>query len=966
MSLSIETYYRITEKKERISGLYDNHGDNAIFIVPAALDKELILKLISKDGSFFGPRPKIWTLGEMYRELVPEKEQRRVIDPPDHHLIIRYIRDEYLEEANAALPPGVKHDGFIKLLGDNIRELLLEGVSPEYFSNAILDEAAPESITPESILGRLYSRYMRYLSEHKLADNAQIPTLISDMLETESIDKDIAKRKLIFVGFLTFTGAQLKLVKKLGAAADCMFILPYSGLDGFHDAISQLGVDFKNLPDFSISLARLLGCNRRLEFNALARELALWMSGISDLVKLGKLGNYGEIAIQVQPESLSLLENSFARYKIPFSLQVRGSVAETLLGTLPRAAWNAYSLRWATNETVSLLANPLLGCADFKTVKALEAFPEGADAWTDYLKESPQTLKVFKKIIDFCDGLMQGGTPVEILKSWRDFINGDGGREILSLTAASIKDMTGLDVVIKDLSSSLTELDKKAELLDDLNHDIGEAAKVEYRGAEAIRYILDWSDTATLPIQLPQSGAVTVYAGTPPTLTTHKYWIMTDVDYNTWPGKLRESPLLSNEYKNKLNGAKSDPADGEDEECPHIPVIRERREQKEALFRRLLATGTEGVIITRALTDTNNRPIGDSQFVASLPKKLIRKDFSIKYSLADSMPGSHLVSEFTHNDLWFPEAELYYGIPKTRSAFPKVVICEAQKDEALTVSLSTLDDWVSCPYRYWCKNTMHLEERATGLFNSKRAGTGTHEVWELAWKDYIEKPRSFVILTRAHWEEAFKKRYEELLTDKRLKRRLETLQKQVENLAELQDEIESRVADRHSVSLEYSLPEYDIDGVSFKGKADRIDYYKDGFVILDYKSNNASDHKNELQLAAYSHLLASSTGSRPLGYAWFGHKDSRLYGNFEDKTLASVYGAGKQKPNKTLKESVELAGTKMAEMAAALRMGEYPANYSADSCRYCSFYTLCRKRNTPRYELEDGDAVENGGGEDFE
>ena len=213
-----------------------------------------------------------------------------------------------------------------------------------------------------------------------------------------------------------------------------------------------------------------------------------------------------------------------------------------------------------------------------------------------------EALKTFRRLEEFCRDLDQGGTPLEIMKIWRDFVAEMAFEE---RTGSFIDDTPELDEVLKDISSSAKELGMKVEMLEDMDRDIGPAAKVVLKGQEAVDYICGWAGNATLPIRLPQSGSLTVYAGLPPVLTVHRYWIMTDVDYNTWPGRLRESPLLGNESKAKFNRS----VRSEDGEMgAHIPELHEERERRKlssgGSSRRLsrarsshvrLRTGTEGL-----------------------------------------------------------------------------------------------------------------------------------------------------------------------------------------------------------------------------------------------------------------------------------------------------------------------------------------------------------------------------------
>ena len=141
---------------------------------------------------------------------------------------------------------------------------------------------------------------------------------------------------------------------------------------------------------------------------------------------------------------------------------------------------------------------------------------------------------------------------------------------------------------------------------------------------------------------------------------------------------------------------------------------------------------------------------------------------------------------------------------------------------------------------------------------------------------------------------------------------------------------------------------------------DRIDFYEKGAVVLDYKSNNASDHKNELQLAAYAAILKDKYGLEPYGYGWIGHGNGSLYGYFWDKDMIDAYHSPKAQKN--LDELIQKAVQAMSDMAAAVKSGEFPAYYESDRCRYCEFYTVCRRKEAlycESYEASETEEDEN-------
>lgn len=952
MPFELETYYNISEKGERLSEIYKKYGAKAVFIVPDGLDMDLLLQLLSGGGSFFGRRPAAWTWSDFYRETAKGGGgYRRVIDPPDHNLVINYVLKEYLSEVAAEggkLPPGVTRRGFASLLGENIRELLREEIFPGRM-NAALDIDESNALSPAAILCRLYSGYIGYLNENQIADSAQVPTLARLCLNLPANERFLSEHIFVFVGFLSFAGGQLNLVKTLSEMADCLFLLPETGLDSFYDSIRQLGAEYGERPRWSVNICRLIAGGEYFQYEALARELALWRGGEGELGKLGTLADYGEIGMQVAPRHLQTAQNALARYKIPNNAQVRENAGETQAGELLRAIWEAWFSEWETKKTVSLLSGPLLGGSP---PECAEQFPEGSSSWLALLKGEKR--RQFTLMEELCRAFTEGGPPALIMTLWRDFLN--ELRPADTLAAAAGGELS-LDGVIRDINAVLEELDKKIEILGDLKRDIGPAADIRLAGPDAVAYIADWGRTARLPIPLPQSGSLTIYGGNPPVLARHKYWIMTGVDYNNWPGVLRESPLLRDDEKKLLN---REAQDAEAAEKSHIPELHEKREQKEALFRRLIATGESGVILVRSATDSNGRPVGDSQFAEALfnpdkadPQRRCNDLGKIEYPVSRMLPGA--------GDLWFPEAEAHGCSEKLgRGTFPR--IAEKPGEETMRVPLSSLDDWNSCPFLYWCRKIAGLESRRRDIYDYLRAGTLVHRLWEVCWSDYLQKNISLSQLVVTNWRGTAEREYPELLGDRRLRRQELLLRKRSAELAELQEQIEARVRGRNNVGMEYRLPEYELDGVIFMGRADRIDFYDGGAVVLDYKSGRAGAYKKDVQLAAYAAVLREKAGLKVGGYGLFGLRDGSLDGYFTGDYHDIYRGSGRKAKEETLEEKIEGALTVMREMAAALKAGLFPAKKSRDRCPRCEFSVLCRRREDSSGQLDEETADEEAGG----
>lgn len=960
MTVKVETYYNISEKEKDLAAIYREHRDKAVFIVPGSFDKELLCRMVSEEGSFFGSRPVVWTWSDLYKELtrVSGAEYLRAIDPHDHNLIINYVLKNYLSEAknDGYLPPGVKRKGFYSLLGDNLRELMDEEILPEDIRR-LLGLYGRAGREPEAILCRLYEDYLAYLDTNRIADGAQIPTLTRMALSSIAGQCFVSGQFFVFVGFLTFTGGQRRLVEAVGAAAqECWAILPETGIYDYYDGIKQLGADYGGRPQWSVGVWRILASGEYAQFEALARELALWLAGRGDLSKLpgrGAPADYGEIGVLVDPRGLRALQNALSRYKIPYGVHLRESARNVLAWQLLREIWGAWDSGWAAGKTLSMLTNPLLG-SGYGVSEYEGKFPEGRDSWLSELKG--KALNRFVRAERFCLALERGGVPSDLIGLWRDFLNGLEPGETLSAVAGQ---EIFLDRAIRDTMSVLRELDKTMEALRDTQRNIGEASNIKLAGSDAVAYLLDWGGTAKLPLELPQSCSITLYAGVPPALSSHKYWVMTGIDYNSWPGTLRESPLLRDAAKKIINGG------GVGVEAVgrlHMPEVRERRRQKEALFRRLIATAECGVILTRSVTDQSGRPVGESQFAVSL--------FDVKKNNVDrcyvdlgrtEYPASRMLPR--SGDIWFPASEaLSWSDKLDRGVFPRSIRDTAGREKAY-VSLSSLDDWKKCPFFYWCRWEARLAEPRRGIYDHLRSGSMVHKLWEICWRKRLEKNISISQLVAAHWDEVVRREYPELVTDGRLRRYERDLNKQALALAETQDAVEERIRDRKAVELEYTLPAYEIDGVVFLGRADRIDFFDGGAVVLDYKAGSSVNAKRNgsLQLAAYAAVLREQNGLAPYGVGWFGLRDALLSG-FWNRNYLAMYRANARKINIDMEEKADNALHTMREMAAALNEGIFTANYAHTDCKKCVFSTLCRRKEYPLYQLED-EAGEGDGDE---
>lgn len=977
------TYFRISEAAEKLAALYGKYGQKVFFLVPATLDKDTLTDLITGGKAVFGERPVIVTIGELYGKIV-EKDDKplRVIDPPDHKLILKYLVEEYKNENNGRkFPAGMEHAGFVTLLSDNIHTLIKEGISPELLYTKLADGFdGGDDLLPEEILYSLYRKYTDYLNQNGLADAIQIPDKLRQRLVSDN--SSLKNRVLAVVGFSTFTGNQLKLFEQLGGMCCCVYFMPRTGMTAknFRGGIQQLSA-FDEMSELQpceknvspLKIRKLEAGNTNLEYMAAVRELALWKLGRGRLAEaFGEFSDFGQVGILSTPQSLDNVENELRRYGIPYNVVLRGTVLDTPLGRLPQLIWNACVSQWDTGETAALLSEPLLSPDDFDRRKYLRLFPKGEEGWQRALKNDGEVLDLFGRLADFCRAVKKKNSPVQILALWKTFLETLNAQ---SSASKLVEDDSAFDYTVKNISLALHELDKKIAVLQDVNKNIGEASKVVFEGGDAIDFLLDWASTATLSIQLPQKNCVTLYGKAPATFEQHDFWIMTDIDAKSWPGTLRDSPLLRREQLAIVNGRDENAAE-KNLKTEHIPTLSEQREQKELLLRRLLATAKKGAVIARSLTDENGRPLGESVFVPRLFDKkqtyLSQAPFDLcgeplVYTLASALPQD--------GDDWFAAAEIPENLTKAeRGKFPRTAI---YRPEELTVSLSSLDDWLKCPYLYWCRKT-GLYPWADSAFDTLSAGNLNHKLWESYWKQPEEERGAFTGYVETNWEnEAVRAEYP-ALSSQRLKRRETLLKQQALSLAALQDAIETnaKAHGRIRVEVETDLKDengcdFEIDGVKFRGKFDRLDVYPGNrAVILDYKLGTAEKHKNDLQLAAYAYLLKKLRGLETVGFGWLGHADGRLCGCFTEE-MQQIYVLSDKMKNKTVlckkitpEGQIAKAEEALYKIAEAVRQGSFEANYAAREgngslCQNCVYQTLCRRREDPYYSEASEESAED-------
>lgn len=939
----------------------------AVFLAPSNRDRPLLLEMLFLPDTVSFPerKPKVWIWDDLYRALAEALgvKPRVQVDPPDHWLLVRHIVHRLRGRCAAELPAGTASPRFLELAGQSIRELLREDVPRAELASALgCGGCAPcagcDRLGDESgLLCALYGDYIDILEERNLADSAQIPSLGAALLKAFPREGRswASGLRIRAAGFLSFASGQMEFLHALRAAgADLELWVPDCGDGDFYTAVQQFpeaeiipcsGED-EDAPSLCVSMA---AGDLRLSTDTLARELFLWPSGEGYLAGASGLPFPGweHIALCAETEELGSLVESFTRYGIPFSLREGATVSDTALWKSALRTLDLAEDGWPSVETADFLSSLLFAPFDFPRRAFGNALPAGRKGWTEFLGTFPPEAGggAFRRAVDFSDAMLRGGRPEELLAAFARLAPSRAELKRLVERAAS---HPRLDEKIREISLAVQEAEEKGHSLRELRRDLGDAGSARLSFEEASAFLGQWAETASIWMPSPVSPTVGVHPGTPPSLVRAPVWILPGMTAKRWPGQVRESPLLSDQRKEFLHESLGLGRS-------HLPLVPEKRSQREALFRRLAACGEQLCILLRPLADDGGRPLPSSPFTdaaCASPRPWLRSSGAdpLERSLGAILaPEECPVAEGveTRWTSWAPTGAERGRLERIPLPPPKEPV----------FSLSDLDTYVSCPFRYYCGRVASLDTPPEELHRFDLAGSALHLLWQRVWETRLTTGSPLDFLVNELFDAAMDEKYARLNANRDLRRERKKMLRQALRLARTQQTMEDAglASERVTQKREYTLPEFTREGVRFKGRCDRVDFLRDGrAAIFDYKSGPSSNYKESLQLAAYGIALAAA-GVRTAASAFLCLADGKEKGaSLEDAPL--VFSSFTT-PLAQLESDAEEALERVSE---SFSTGLFPPLYESKSCRYCAYASLCRRRDFRTAAMEEEDE-ENGG-----
>lgn len=938
----------------------------ALFLVPSGKERPYLGEEL-RGEAFLGSPRSILTWSGLVRFLAERLTEgggrvalRRQIDPPDHWIILRHLWSRLCAEApQGTLPRGMQHPSFVRICGGILREMLREDVTSGHLralwgcSSCIPGEICTRqeegSRDPQSWFCWLLGAYESYLKEHRLADSAQIASLGADLLQRPEAREILAplfrKNPLVLVGFLSFASGQLRLVRELIAlGGEVQLWVPSAGLSpwnpqtrqGFYSAGDQLRIASVSplLPSSSSQegkLYRLSGGDAAMTAELLARELALWS------LQKGHFGerdipfpSWEKIALVAPEEEIPSLEEALGKYHLPYSVMDPLPLGNTPLWGIFRRMLSLALGDWPGEDTARLLGHLFFGGKAFPLSRALQQLPRGKAAWNEFFADlgDPDLKELWRGMASYGTFLLGGASPEAILEKTRDFF-----AKTLKISQKGhdgAEDAEDLDFLVRTTSGILQELERKLLFYRELVPDVGEAARESLKGGEAVSFLEIWAEeTSLLPPPALQKSML-LFRDSPPILFECHYLCWLGVTPSRWPGPSGEAPFLSDQERASLEVL-------ENPELPraHLPLSSERRTARHALFRRILATASEGVLCCSPLQDSRGRPLGESPFLAasvSGESPWMEEPLpSLQRSLGDLLPLS--------SEWHFPEVEISRDLPGGVRELPLRRFHNPPEEKG---RISRMDAFKDCPFRYHVEGFL---EAPAGVFeyDPLKAGNLVHALWEeLFTQGGKPCPEEHFLQI---WEALVKEKYPELLGP--LRRQELLLRYQAYRGFRVLEEVEERLGDllaRREVERDVVFQELTWK-IPFYGRVDRLDVLQGGGVVLvDYKLGKGEGYKHSLQLGAYA-LALQEEGLSPKGWLYFGLRDRKMVLR-GDAEVGDLYLGPPKRGSRKIpppEEQMEEARTVLDAWGRSLTQGSYTPMYESKNCSSCPYRTLCRR-----------------------
>ena len=965
MPLSVRAYNYVSEISEQLEKIKKDYSEDfscVRYVVPSGDDKLWLPdKKISPEN--------LWTWDEIYKNICTDchVNRKRVLAPPDHLLILNSILKNALSEYQDKVEklPGLTRPGFLNIISTDIRELLNEAVTVQQLEFNPESENASEFLLPS-----VYGKYLEYLEKYNLLDSAQIYSEAhQEIIKNQTWGRDLI---FIFVGFLSFTHAQLDLILALGdRCKDVIILKPETNLNKFYDASRQIKIknEESHAEKSQGKIEELCIAEPGLEPEVIARKLALEFNK--------NFKNFDEIGIMIERGREEIFSQAFERYGIPYDFSSGIKINLTLPGKILSAVRHLNSRSWPNYETAMLLTQPCFAGNKFPVMKAYHAGCSGLEKWEEFLssnledKDSGEIFKIallsIKAIKKFCGIINKAAKPEKIMSAFYDFLTSEN-LWLDRFTQKNLAEFPELDEAIRNTANTIETINGKILALNELLPDLGAVQSDRLNSDEAYDFLERWcANTDTRP-PLQISDAVRIFTGIPPVLSRFPVWIMTGVTQKTWSANINSSPLLGETEREKIAA---------------LPNAAQKASQTEARFRRLIQVGEKFTIISRPILDEEGRPLSSSPFFEKFCK-----DMGTNWQVTRRESEGIKILLGSNGNI-FPEIDPGEKISR------KIPVIFKTAD---AVGASDIHKLLSCPFLWWQEKGANLYPQNIDLTSPTDWGLMLHKFWQRVWRIYrTDFTQNFLKIIDNEWkiltetQSSDYEKYSALVKDFRLTRKLEGIKFRVDRLAGIQNEIleslhKTGYSHENIFLEEEACLNFQKENIKFLGQCDRIEILrapgnKKIAFIADYKEGigkNSEEGMSKiencewnfeyrekfaygLQLSVYAALFEKNYDAELNGVYILGLEDGKISGSIfnennpdgenkkkkKDENKSEIYkifeNYKSEKFNDSIFERIDEGNYAMSCAAEILKKEKFSPEYQSDLCQFCKIRSLCRR-----------------------
>lgn len=310
----------------------------------------------------------------------------------------------------------------------------------------------------------------------------------------------------------------------------------------------------------------------------------------------------------------------------------------------------------------------------------------------------------------------------------------------------------------------------------------------------------------------------------------------------------------------------------------------------------------------------------------------------------------------------------YTELSEGKIIYPDLAYLKGDDSDKATISVTAFSTYANCPYRFFVTKCLGIweQEELTEEVTSLEGGSIWHKILELLYQEVKERGKDIVLLELDTILADLVKTVFDSYSASDFFKKVEQ-EKYLHGLRAFIEEDLKR-DNFQPVFLEVSfggkekIPGVEVGPYMLSGIIDRVDYVSNnnqsGYIVYDYKRSKKEVYDlrkgKDYQLIAYIWALKQAGYEPVLGgsYVSFRGEENRFWS--DEAFLAMDQTPPRSSYNKKefayILEDLLNEGEKLGER---LSLGDYSPDYNSDSCRFCKFTDLCRKKTRGGDEISD-------------